>query len=284
MPKLLLTGALGFTGRHFIQAAEQAGYEIHSLSADLTDVAAVNAEVAAVMPEYVVHLAAISAVMHADEEEIYRVNLLGTLSLLRALAALREVPKMVLLASSANVYGNSARVPIDEAVCPRPTNHYSISKLAMESMSSTFATRLKIVIARPFNYTGVGHDTRFVIPKLVEHFKNRVAFVELGNIEVEREFNDVRTVCEAYLRLLQKGESEEVYNICSGRPLSLKKIIETLRQITGHDLQVRINSDFIRPNEIRSLCGNPAKLKSCIGNLHYPSIEETLHWMLLTKI
>ncbi|WP_340121602.1 GDP-mannose 4,6-dehydratase [Methylobacter svalbardensis] len=280
MSKLLLTGARGFTGRHFAKAAQLAGYEVHPLSADLTDAKAVAAETAAAAPDFVVHLAAISAVTHADEEALYRVNLFGTLNLLKALAALPQAPKRVLLASSANVYGNVDTSPIDESTCPAPVNHYAMSKLAMEFMSATFAERLPLVTVRPFNYTGIGHDTRFVIPKLVAHFVRRADTIELGNLDVEREFNDVRTVCTAYLRLLQLGQPGQTYNVCSGRPVSLKSAIEALKEITGHDLAVKVNPDFIRANEVHRLCGNPAKLEACIGQLQHPPLEDTLSWML----
>jgi len=233
MSKLLLTGARGFTGQHFTKAAQQAGYEVHPLSADMTNAKAVAIETAAAAPDFVVHLAAISAVTHADEEALYRVNLFGTLNLLKALVALPQAPKLVLLASSANVYGNADTSPIDESICPAPVNHYAMSKLAMEFMSATFADRLPLVTVRPFNYTGIGHDMRFVIPKLVEHFARRVEAIELGNLDVEREFNDVRTVCEAYLRLLQQGQPGQKYNVCSGRPVSLKSVIDALKKSAG---------------------------------------------------
>lgn len=278
--RILLTGTAGFTGQRFTEAALQAGYEVHPLSADLTDAESVAAEVAAAAADFVVHLAAISAVTHTDEEALYRVNLFGTQNLLKALAALPKSPKRVLLASSANVYGNADKSPIDESTCPAPVNHYAISKLAMEFMSATLANRLPLVIVRPFNYTGVGHDARFVIPKLIEHFVRRVASIELGNLDVEREFNDVRIVCEAYLRLLQLGQPGQTYNMCSGRPVSLKSVIATLKQITGHDLLVNVNPDFVRANEVHRLCGNPAKLEACIGPLQHPPLEDTLRWML----
>ena len=278
--RILLTGAAGFTGQHFTKAAQQAGCEVHPLSADLTDAESVAAEVAAAAPDYVVHLAAISAITHADEEAFYRVNLFGTQNLLKALAALPKSPKRVLLVSSSNVYGNILKSPIDEATCPVPVNHYAISKLAMERLAGMFADRLALMIVRPFNYTGVRHDARFVIPKLVEHFNRRAMTVELGNLDVEREFNDVRTVCEAYLRLLQLGQTGQTYNMCSGRPVSLKTVIDALRRITGHDLQVNVNPDFVRANEVHRLCGNPAKLEACIGPLQHPPLEDTLRWML----
>lgn len=280
MHKLLLTGAAGFTGQHFTEAARQAGYEVWPLLADLTDASVLAAEVAAAEPDYVVHLAAISAITHTDEEAFYRVNLFGTQNLLKALAALRKTPKRVLLVSSSNVYGNVLVSPIDEATCPLPVNHYAISKLAMERLADMFADRLALVIVRPFNYTGVGHDARFVIPKLIEHFSRRSVSIELGNLDVEREFNDVRTVCDTYLHLLELGQNGQTYNVCSGRPVSLNSVIDTLKRITGHNLQVRVNPDFVRANEVHRLCGSTAKLEACIGSLQHPPLEATLRWML----
>ena len=280
MPKLLLTGAVGFTGQHFTAAALQAGYDVLPLLSDLTDAQAVATEVAAAAPDYVVHLAAISAITHSDEEAFYRVNLFGTQNLLKALAALSNPPRRTLLVSSSNVYGNVLVSPIDETTCPLPVNHYAISKFAMERLADMFAERLALVIVRPFNYTGVGHDARFVIPKLIDHFSRRSASVELGNLDVEREFNDVRTVCEAYLRLLQLGQNGQIYNVCSGRPVSLNSVIDILKRITGHALQVSVNPDFVRANEVHRLCGSTAKLEACIGPLQHPPLEATLRWML----
>jgi nucleoside-diphosphate-sugar epimerase len=106
----------------------------------------------------------------------------------------------------------------------------------------------------------------------------------LGNLEVEREFNDVRTVCESYLRLLEFGQAGQVYNVCSGRPVSLMMAVDALKGITGHEMVVTVNPDLIRANEVHRLCGNPTKLESCIGKLQHPTLDETLRWMLLGSV
>jgi nucleoside-diphosphate-sugar epimerase len=280
MQTLLITGADGFTGQHLTLAAQAAGYRVHPLVADITDAAAVMDEVAAITPTHLIHLAAISAVTHKDEAAIYRVNLFGTINLLNALAALPYQLGKVLLVSSANVYGNTTQSPITEDCCPIPVNHYAISKLAMEYMAATFTDKLPIVIARPFNYTGVGHDGRFVIPKLIQHFAQRAPTIALGNLQVEREFNDVRTVCNAYLKLLTQGKTGQAYNICSGRGVSLQTVINTLCDLTNHTPEIIVNPDFVRPNEVHRLCGSPTKLEACTGILGHPTLRETLEWML----
>lgn len=278
--KILLTGANGFTGRSFSQVATAAGHEIVALHSDLTAVEALRAEVLASVPDAVVHLAAISFVGHADEEAFYRVNVIGTMNLLAAVAALPRLPTRFLLASSANIYGNCKASPINETQAPAPVNHYAMSKLAMEHMAWTYLDRLPIVITRPFNYTGPGQAAHFLIPKLVSHFARCAAQIELGNLQVEREFNDVRMVCDAYLKLLDKGRPGEAYNVCSGQPYTLQHVIATLEQITNHHMDVQVNPAFVRANEVHRLCGNPSKLLATVGSLSNHTLAETLSWML----
>ena len=277
---ILLTGADGFTGLHFAKAAQERGYRILALQSDLTDSKALVAELVDARFDYVVHLAGISAVTHANLQDIYSVNLFGTLNLLNAITTSQRSPAKVILASSANVYGSCTISPIDETVCPAPVNHYAMSKLAMEHMAKAHDVDLPLLIVRPFNYTGVGHDGRFVIPKLIEHFARRSPTIELGNMYVEREFNDVRMVCNAYLELLEKGVVGQTYNICSGRAYSLTTVIEMLSAMSGHKIEARVNQQFVRPNELDTLSGNPQKLETCIGELRHPPLEQTLEWML----
>ncbi len=282
--RILLTGANGFTGRPFADAAHAAGHAVAPLKANLTERDAVRREVLDMLPDAVVHLAAISFVGHADDSAFYAVNTVGTCNLLTALAALARRPHKVLLASSANVYGNCNASPISEDEAPAPANHYAMSKLAMEHMVRTYTDRLPLVITRPFNYTGPGQNVNFVIPKLVDHFARRAPSIALGNLHVEREFNDVQMVCAAYLQLLQHGEPGETYNVCSGQPYTLQHVIDTLARITGHAMKVEVNPAFVRANEVHRLCGNPAKLQALLTRqgcaLHNPLLEDTLQRML----
>lgn len=278
--KILLTGAAGFTGRFLKSAAETSGHQVVSLQANLTDKESVAAEVLQVQPDAVVHLAAISFVGHADDTAFYSVNVVGTMNLLAGLAALPVKPAKVLLASSANVYGNCGVSPITEAQPESPVNHYAMSKLAMEHMARTYLDCLPIVIARPFNYTGPGQASNFLIPKLVSHFFRRASAIELGNLHVEREFNDVRMVCNAYLSLLTSGQSGEIYNICSGQPYTLQYVIGVLSEITAHTLDVVVKPQFVRANEVHRLCGSPKKLLACTGPLEPYDLRRTLQSML----
>ena len=279
---LLLTGSDGFTGQHFSSAARARSYDVYNLSSNLVNAKDVAEELKSRHFDYVVHLAALAAVTHKDEPELYDVNLFGTLNLLEALSQQPSPPQKILLASSANVYGNAIESPIYETTEPAPVNHYAMSKLAAEYLARNYHDKLPITIVRPFNYTGQGQDERFVIPKLIQHFSASAAEIELGNISVRREFNDVRSICDIYFDLLDQAEPGEIYNICSGTTYCLSEIIELLSMLTGHKLEVKVNPALVRKNEVHELCGDPKKLRTCLGSIAYRPLEETLQWMLAT--
>jgi GDP-6-deoxy-D-talose 4-dehydrogenase len=277
---MLVTGADGFTGVHFVKQAQTAGYDVFQFNADLTNSEAVQNQVNEAQPDVVVHLAAISFVGHDKASAFYDVNVIGALNLLDALLKLPKPPTRVLLASSANVYGNCEKSPISEAQVPAPLNHYAMSKLAMEYLASTYLDRLPIFFVRPFNYTGPGQVESFVIPKLVAHFKRRAATVELGNLTVEREYNDVRMVTDAYLKLLEKAAIGQIYNICSSKTYTLHQVIDTLSELAGHSIEVVVNPAFVRANELHRLCGDASKLNQIIGVSDSIALKDTLRWML----
>jgi nucleoside-diphosphate-sugar epimerase len=278
--RLLLTGMQSFTGRHLVDVAKLAGYEVFALEANLLDEKRVLEEVAQISPSHVIHLAGISHVTAGDPQGYYKVNLLGSLTLLDALAKVSIAPQKLILASSANVYGNNNHSPISEGEAPSPISHYAMSKLAMEYMSRPFLEKFPIVITRPFNYTGVGHASNFVIPKIVEHFKRRSTSIDLGNLDVFREYNDVRDISKIYLALLAHGRTGQTYNLASGRVVSLRQIIELLEKLTSHSMSVEINQKYVRANEIVTLSGSSNLLEKTIGKIAWRPLEETLQWML----
>ncbi|CDF86804.1 NAD-dependent epimerase/dehydratase [Pseudomonas knackmussii B13] len=287
MPTVLLTGASGFTGHYMIQALQQQGCTViglgsaatqadETLACDLTDAASVAKAVAHARPDWVVHLAALSFVGHADQEAFYRVNVFGTQNLLEALANLPTPPPRVLIASSANIYGSPGIEVIDERICPAPVNHYGFSKLAMEHMSATWFERMPIVLARPFNYTGPGQDERFLIPKIVSHFAAGKSTIELGNIDVSRDFSDVRDVVGAYMGLLRSPASGLRVNVCSGRAIALREVISLMEDIAGYRIDVQVNPAFVRTNEIKVLRGENDLLKELTGQVPQRSLKSTL--------
>lgn len=293
MPIALVTGVNGFTGRHLVPELQQAGYTVigvaqesldssgtNVIKCDLTNRRTTIETLSEVNPEAVFHLAGIAFAAHDDVEEIYRTNILGTRNLLEALSHCQITPRSVLLASSANIYGNATATPISEDTPPAPANDYAVSKLAMEYMARLWADRLPIIIARPFNYTGRGQSLQFLLPKIVDHFRRRASAIELGNLNVVRDFSDVRTVVRTYRRLVEAGIAGEVYNVCSGAGHSLQDIISTMRELSRHDLEVIVNPTFVRTNEIFKLVGSRAKLDRAIGPVESIPIPQTLQWML----
>lgn len=280
--RVLVTGAAGFTGRYVCAELERRGMAPVRWGAgfrlvDLADRHEVHAAIDEAKPDYVIHLAAVSFVAHEDVEAIYRTNVVGTRHLLEGLSRLPEPPRRVILASSANVYGN-VEGRVSESAVPAPANDYAVSKLAMEYVASLWP-QLPITITRPFNYTGVGQDERFLIPKIVAHFRRRERVIELGNIDVVRDFNDVRNVSEIYADLLLNGHDGAVVNICSGTGNSLSGVIETLTGISGHQLTVEVNPKFVRANDVRRLVGDPSRMQSLTGKHSFRPFAETLRWM-----
>lgn len=279
-----MTGAKGFTGAHFMKMANTLGHETVALNANINDVIALESEILSIQPTAIAHFAGISFVASKDEEAFYRVHALGTSNVLNAALKLKEKPHKILLASSATVYGNHPAPFSVESQVLEPIDHYAISKVAMEDMAKTFMDKLPIIIARPFNYTGVGQKGNFLIPKLVKHFYEKSVSIELGNLNVEREFNNVQMICAAYLALLDIGAAGEIYNVSSGSAHSLQDVLNTLSQITNHHPKISINPDFVRKNEVRRMCGNPAKLNLLLAqhqiSLPATNLANTLQEML----
>ena len=289
--RALITGLRGFTGYYMARELTAAGYRVFGtvmpgeetgpdiFTVDLCDRAAVAEVIEKVQPDVVAHLAGIAFVAHINPELIYRVNVVGTRNLLEALAGARHQPTSVLLASSANIYGNTSVGVIDESVAPAPANDYAVSKLAMEHMARLWMDRLPIIIARPFNYTGVGQAENFLLPKIVSHFRKGARKIELGNLAIARDFSDVRMVAKSYRRLLAMSPAGEAFNVCSGRSHSLANLIEMMTEIAGYSIEVEVNPAFVRANDVLTLVGSNAKLTSVIGTVEQTPLAETLRWM-----
>ena len=279
--KILVTGINGFTGHYLKNELEAYGHSVVGLTADLLDAGRLEAEVHEVMPDAVVHLAGIAFVGHGNPNDFYQVNLLGSRNLLAALTTLKVSPKCVLLASSANVYGNAKVSHITEETPVNPLNDYAVSKLAMEYMAHIWSSKLPIVVARPFNYTGVGQSSSFLLPKIIDHFRHKVPVIELGNLDVARDFSDVRVVAQIYRRLLETPSAVgEVFNVCSGLAYTLDEVLAMVTELSGHSIEVRVNPAFLRNNEVKVLLGSKKKLQKYINYIHDIPLKDTLCWML----
>ena len=126
----------------------------------------------------------------------------------------------------------------------------------------------------------MGQTENFLIPKIVSHFKRRAEKIELGNLEVSRDFSDVRDVVAAYVALLESNIRSEVFNICSGRAVALRSVLNTVAHLSEHTLQVEVSPAFIRANEIPVLRGSYDKLARAINFTPRYTLEDTLAWML----
>lgn len=289
MAKVLLTGYSGFTGFYVHRALTEAGHDVLCLSQDgtpsggridLLDFASIKRLIQNFRPSVVLHLAAVSSVTHENTFELYKVNVLGTKNLMEACKDSSVI--QVFLASSANVYGDRYKGEIVETCARNPKNDYAISKCAAEDIVNLYRNYFSIGIARPFNYTGVGQSRSFLIPKIVHAFKKRVKVLELGNIDIARDFSDVRFVSRVYCELVTKGNFNETINICSGKPTPLRDIVSLCSQFTSHELEIQINQKFIRDNDVKFQFGSTEKLKSYVDFRENIQIKDTLNWMLST--
>lgn len=291
--RTLVTGANGFTGRYLVEKLLGRGHTVIEtvgarnepetptrLRMDITSPDDCRRVIDTVRPDYIVHLAAISFVGHNDPLDFYRVNVIGTLNLLEACAAVGHTPRKLLIASSANVYGNVTSDAIDESFPVTPVNHYAASKAAMETMVRTWFDRLPILIVRPFNYTGRGQASNFLVPKIVGHFARRESSIELGNIDVARDFSDVRYVASAYEALLDSTATAETVNVCTGTPYTLRDILAKASDLTGHELEIHVNPAFVRQTDVKMLAGSPARLRSLVPTVEAIPFIDTLRWML----
>jgi nucleoside-diphosphate-sugar epimerase len=287
--RVLITGCNSFTAGYLVK--ELSDYEI--FGCDLAVAEADNLFVCnicnkdeisrvmkAVMPNYVVHLSAITFVPHEVINKIYEINTIGTVNLLEECSKSEYDIKKILLPSTANVYGSPHKEIIDENTAPAPVSQYAVSKLAMEYAAALYFDSLPIIITRPFNYTGRGQTNKFIIPKIVEHFKSKQKEILLGNTSVIRDFSDVRFVVKSYRKLLESDAKSVKINICSGNASSIDDILNFAAEISGHRIEKKIAAEFFRSNEIHKLLGDNTLLRETIGDLDIISLRDTLEWML----
>lgn len=289
--KVFITGITGFTGKYLESYLKERNYNVYGsvlgtpltknhFLCDILSQETLFEILNKIRPDYIVHLAAISFVASKSQQNIYNVNVFGTLNLLNAIEKLDYKPKKILIASSAAVYGN-IEGELHEQMCPEPVNHYGNSKLVMENMTKAYFKNQNIIISRPFNYTGLGQENHFLIPKIVSHYNEEKEEIELGNIDVFREFNDVNFVVRCYSELLFSKAESEIINVCTGNELSINNILETASKIAGYKIKVKVNPEFVRKNEIKILKGSTSKMRSLLGDFTQQySIKSTLQQML----
>lgn len=290
--KVLIFGIEGFTGIHLSKYLQNDVYEVFGTSyneakenifeVDIRKKDDVIKVLQTVVPDYIIVLSAISSPAHGDNEDFYSINTLGAINVLDSIELLHQTPKKIVMVSSAAVYGHLGLDVLDESLCPKPVNHYGASKYSMECLAANYFSKLNVLITRPFNYTGVGQLDNFLIPKIVSHFKENKKEIELGNLNVEREFNDISYVCEVYKKLLESDKKSFVVNICSGRGIKLLDVVEMMDDIAGYTIEVKVNQALIRKDDIKILTGSTKKLFSLIEQVNQKEFKETLRDMFET--
>jgi GDP-4-dehydro-6-deoxy-D-mannose reductase len=290
--RCVITGGRGFAGRHLARHLLDTSHDVTVLDRaelDVVDAAAVARQFAAQRPEVVFHLAALTHVgeSYDDPAGVARVNVDGTLAVLHAAADTGA--RVVVVVGSAEEYGAvpPGEVPIAETRPPAPVSPYGASKAEATRRAGEFArdAPLRVVIARPFNHTGPEQSTRFLIPALAA----RIAAAELrggdhvavGNLDPVRDIGDVRDVVRAYALLAERGEPGEIYNIATGRGVTVRDVARLLIDQATVPLELRVDPGLVRPVDIPILVGDHRKLTAATGWAPRIPLAQTLRDVLV---
>lgn len=292
MKRLFVTGLSGFVGGAISAALQdQNTHELELTGSDqyvdLLEPDLLNRAVGHAKPDFAIHLAAQSFVpaAFANPRETLEINLFGTLNLLQALKA-ADFRGRLLYVSSGDVYGlvDPSRLPIVETQFVRPLNPYAVSKAAAEALCYQWAQSEKfdIVIVRPFTHIGPGQNDRFVVSGFCRQavaIKRGIQspVIEVGDLDVTRDFTDVRDVVRAYFNLLLHGVSGETYNVCSGREHQVRDVLQQILAIAGVNAEVRQDPARMRQSDQRRMAGAYDKLKRATGWQPAISLNQSLN-------
>jgi GDP-4-dehydro-6-deoxy-D-mannose reductase len=294
MKKLLVTGLNGFVGGHLqtlLASISDGPWQLLATKPhDLLDTATLDAWLQDECPDAVIHLAGQTFVPEAfrDPQRTLEVNLLGTLNLLQALKR-RGFSGTFLYVSSGDVYGQVAEgdLPVVETLAPRPRNPYAVSKVAAELLCQqwSYTEPWRIIVARPFNHIGPGQGESFVIPSMARQLVRvrqglQPAQLAVGDVDVTRDFLDVKDVLKAYLALLEHGRNGEIYNVCSGVEQRVRDLIMQMAHLAGVEVDLLQDASRMRLSEQRRVVGCSKKLQKETGWKPGTSITETLQSVL----
>jgi GDP-4-dehydro-6-deoxy-D-mannose reductase len=276
---ILVTGASGFVGTHLL---ELLGDEGVAAEVDVTDPAAAAGVVRQSQPRAVVHLAALSWVAESWSEpaRVWEVNAVGTVNVLEAVR--RECQEArVVLASTGEVYGRAERIPTPEDEPVAPVSPYAASKAAAElACMQAWEADVDVAVARAFQHEGPGRDERFAVGswtrQLAELELAGGGALRVGNLEVERDILDVRDVCRAYRLLLEPSVAAGVYNVATGKPVRISRVVEILVGMARCPVTVEPDPSRFRPADIPRLSGDPERLELTTAWRPQIPLEQTL--------
>jgi len=282
--RILVTGASGFVGRWLTRELDAHGHDAvpmpPSAALDLADAASVGAFIRAAAPDAIAHLAAVSFAGDARRNpgEALRVNVGGTAVVLEAARRLPRRPVM-LVAGSSEAYGPPRRedLPLREDAPLLPSTPYGLSKLAQEAVALEIASQagLALVVTRSFNHIGPGQRADFVVPALAARVlavvRGEATTIAVGNIDVRRDFTDVRDVVRAYRLLLEASAAgtlpspRTVVNVASGRPVSIRSIADMLRRLAGCEADLVVDPALVRTDDPPEIAGDASLLAELTG-------------------
>jgi len=261
--KTLVTGAGGFTASHLLPILKG---EVLATRCDILHPDFISL-VKDFVPDNVYHLAAVVRNRGGCKQNFryaLKVNVDGTRILLDTL--LEYSPKAkILMIGSCDVYGFQNTIePISENATFNPVNEYGITKVAQELLARLYCGKMNIIFTRTFNITGPGQSTEFVCSAFAHRFnecrQESTNKVKTGELDIVRDFLDVRDVANAYTIIMEKGTNCETYNVCSGEGVQLAKIVQMLKGITGMNPIIESSADHLRSIDPSYLIGNNQRL------------------------
>jgi len=275
---LLVTGAQGFVGPHLLQRARDAGLDARATSGDLRDASVADAEVAAMRPRAVVHLAASSR--GGEPWAALAADMAMATSMLRAVA--RHVPDAPLfVAGSAAQYGNGAARPLVEEDPTVPLSAYGSLKCVLERalLATPLQLGVRVIFTRSFNHIGPGQGADAPAGQWARQIASAEVAgggtIRTGELGAVRDFLDVRDVCDAYLALV-RSPARGVVNVCSGVPVSVGKVVEALVGHSSVAVTVRRDPALVRDADPPYVVGSPARLHALTGWTPQISLERSV--------
>jgi GDP-4-dehydro-6-deoxy-D-mannose reductase len=285
--RALVTGGSGFVGTWLARHLRDQGDVVVSVDheVDVTDADAIAGVIRRNAPDALYHLAALTHVGRswAQPRQVFEVNAIGTLNVLEAARSCDPAPR-VLVTSSAEVYGmvSEGDLPLVEEHRLAPVTPYGASKVASEylALQAHLGYGLGVVTVRPFNHVGPGQARDFVVASLASHIvearRSGTKTLPVGNLSARRDLTDVRDVVRAYRMLMEAGVPGEVYNVCSGRDVSITDVASRLLELAGADLELTVDPELERPVDVPVLRGDPAKLRDRTGWEPDIDLDQTL--------